>query len=68
MDVRRHATRCPARSCGHRLCGVRRAGRWFMRSEDVPEPGRGEIVYQHNNYEPGDENELYQKVKQAAGK
>ncbi len=30
--------------------------------------GKGEIVYQHNNYEPGDENELYQKVKQAAGK
>ena len=30
--------------------------------------GKGEIVYQHNNYEPGDENELYQKVKEAAGK
>ena len=30
--------------------------------------GNGEIVYQHNNYEPGDENELYQKVKEAAGK
>lgn len=30
--------------------------------------GKGEIVYQHNNYEPGDENELYLKVKQAAGK
>jgi cytochrome c biogenesis protein CcmG/thiol:disulfide interchange protein DsbE len=29
--------------------------------------GKGEIVYQHNNYEPGDENELYQKVLQAAG-
>lgn len=30
--------------------------------------GKGEIVYQHNNYEPGDENELYQKVLEAAGK
>ena len=30
--------------------------------------GKGEIVYQHNNYEPGDENELYQKVKEASGK
>ncbi len=25
--------------------------------------GKGEIVYQHNNYEPGDEKELYAKVK-----
>lgn len=24
--------------------------------------GNGEIVWQHNNYEPGDENELYKKV------
>ncbi|MBL7964238.1 MAG: TlpA family protein disulfide reductase [Flavobacteriales bacterium] len=30
--------------------------------------GQGEIVWQHNNYEPGDENELYQKVKELAGK
>ena len=30
--------------------------------------GKGEIVWQHNNYEPGDENELYQKVKEIAGK
>lgn len=28
--------------------------------------GKGNIVYQHNNYEPGDENELYRKVKEAA--
>lgn len=28
--------------------------------------GKGNIVYQHNNYEPGDENELYKKVKEAA--
>jgi hypothetical protein len=25
-------------------------------------------VYQHNNYEPGDENELYQKVRELVGK
>lgn len=30
--------------------------------------GKGEIVYQHNNYEPGDENELYAKVKELVGK
>lgn len=30
--------------------------------------GAGEIVYQHNNYEPGDENELYAKVKELVGK
>ncbi len=30
--------------------------------------GNGEIVYQHNNYEPGDENELYTKVKELVGK
>ena len=30
--------------------------------------GKGAIVWQHNNYEPGDENELYQKVKELVGK
>lgn len=30
--------------------------------------GAWEIVYQHNNYEPGDENELYAKVKELVGK
>ncbi len=30
--------------------------------------GKGNIVYQHNNYEPGDENDLYEQVKKAAGK
>ncbi len=30
--------------------------------------GDGEIVWQHNNYEPGDENELYRKVKELSGK
>jgi len=30
--------------------------------------GKGEIVYQHNNYEPGDENELYKKVRELVGK
>jgi thiol-disulfide isomerase/thioredoxin len=30
--------------------------------------GKGEIVYQHNNYVPGDENELYRKVLEHAGK
>ena len=30
--------------------------------------GKGEIVYQHNNYEPGDENELYGKVLELTGK
>jgi len=30
--------------------------------------GSGTIVYQHNNYEPGDENELYAKVKELVGK
>ncbi|MEO8588451.1 MAG: TlpA disulfide reductase family protein [Flavobacteriales bacterium] len=30
--------------------------------------GSGEIVYQHNNYEPGDENELFQKVLELTGK
>lgn len=28
--------------------------------------GKGEIVWQHANYEPGDENELYKKVKEVA--
>lgn len=30
--------------------------------------GSGNIVYQHNNYEPGDENELYKKVKELTKK
>ncbi|WKZ65924.1 MAG: TlpA disulfide reductase family protein [Flavobacteriales bacterium] len=30
--------------------------------------GSGRIVYQHNNYEPGDENELYRKVLELTGK
>ena len=30
--------------------------------------GAGQIVYQHNNYEPGDENELYRKVQELVGK
>lgn len=30
--------------------------------------GKGNIVYQHNNYEPGDENDLYEQVKKIAGK
>jgi thiol-disulfide isomerase/thioredoxin len=30
--------------------------------------GKGNIVWQHNNYEPGDENELYEQVKKLAGK
>ncbi len=30
--------------------------------------GSGNIVYQHNNYEPGDENELYSKVLELKGK
>ena len=30
--------------------------------------GAGEIVYQHNNYTPGDENELYRKVLELTGK
>lgn len=30
--------------------------------------GSGRIVYQHNNYEPGDENELYRKVLELSGK
>lgn len=30
--------------------------------------GNGEIVWQHNNYEPGDENELYKKVQELVGK
>lgn len=29
--------------------------------------GKGEIVWQHNNYEPGDELELYAKVKELVG-
>jgi peroxiredoxin len=28
--------------------------------------GDGNIVYQHNSYSPGDEDELYEKVKKAA--
>ncbi|MBS1581807.1 MAG: TlpA family protein disulfide reductase [Bacteroidetes bacterium] len=30
--------------------------------------GKGNVVWQHNNYEPGDENELYEQVKKLAGK
>lgn len=30
--------------------------------------GAGEIVWQHNNYEPGDENELFQQVLKLTGK
>ena len=30
--------------------------------------GDGEIVWQHNNYEPGDENELFQQVLKLTGK
>lgn len=30
--------------------------------------GNGEIVWQHNNYEPGDENELYRQVQELTGK
>ncbi|MFT3884220.1 MAG: TlpA disulfide reductase family protein [Flavobacteriales bacterium] len=30
--------------------------------------GKGNIVWQHNNYEPGDENVLYEQVKKLAGK
>ena len=30
--------------------------------------GKGEIVWQHNNYEPGDENELYRKVLELLGR
>jgi cytochrome c biogenesis protein CcmG, thiol:disulfide interchange protein DsbE len=30
--------------------------------------GKGNIIWQHNNYEPGDENELFEQVKKAAGK
>ncbi len=30
--------------------------------------GKGEIVWQHNNYVPGDENELFQKVLEISGK
>jgi len=30
--------------------------------------GKGNIIWQHNNYEPGDENDLYEQVKKAAGK
>ncbi|MCB0793828.1 MAG: TlpA family protein disulfide reductase [Flavobacteriales bacterium] len=30
--------------------------------------GSGQIVWQHNNYQPGDEIELYKKVKELAGK
>jgi len=28
--------------------------------------GKGELVYQHNNYAPGDEEELYHQIKKAA--
>ena len=27
--------------------------------------GKGEIVYQHNSYSPGDEEELLEKIKEA---
>jgi hypothetical protein len=30
--------------------------------------GNGNIVWQHNNYEPGDENELYKQIKMLVGK
>lgn len=30
--------------------------------------GKGNIVWQHNNYQAGDEKELYRKVKELAGK
>ncbi|MBX2978185.1 MAG: TlpA family protein disulfide reductase [Flavobacteriales bacterium] len=30
--------------------------------------GKGEIVWQHNNYEPGDEQELFRKVLELSGK
>jgi cytochrome c biogenesis protein CcmG/thiol:disulfide interchange protein DsbE len=30
--------------------------------------GDGAIVWQHNNYEPGDENELFRKVQELAGR
>lgn len=30
--------------------------------------GNGEIVWQHNNYEPGDENELFEQVLKLTGK
>lgn len=30
--------------------------------------GAGEIVWQHNNYEPGDENELFRKVQELSAK
>jgi thiol-disulfide isomerase/thioredoxin len=30
--------------------------------------GQGNVVWQHNNYEPGDENVLYEQVKKLAGK
>ena len=30
--------------------------------------GNGQVVWQHNNYEPGDENELFQKVLEISGK
>jgi thiol-disulfide isomerase/thioredoxin len=29
--------------------------------------GKGDIVWQHNNYEPGDEKALYRKVREVAG-
>ncbi|HEY0976512.1 MAG TPA: TlpA disulfide reductase family protein [Flavobacteriales bacterium] len=29
--------------------------------------GKGQIVWQHNNYEPGDENELFAKIKELTG-
>ena len=30
--------------------------------------GNGNIVWQHNNYAPGDENELYEQIKKLVGK
>lgn len=30
--------------------------------------GNGNIVWQHNNYEPGDENLLYEQIKKLVGK
>ena len=43
-----------------------------MNVQNVPHTmlldGNGKIVYQHNVYNPGDENELYAKVKKLVGK
>ena len=46
----------------------------FRRALNVNNPpytflvnGKGEVVWQHTGYQPGDENELYAKVKELAG-